>query len=556
MANNPARRWWALIAIAASVLVVGLDLTVLNLALPTIATDLHASTSDQQWFLDAYSLVLAAAMLPAGLLGDRLGRKKVLLVALTLFGASSLACAYAANTGELIAARAVLGIGAAAIFPLSLAVIPVLFAPEERQKAIALVASATFISFPIGPIVGGYLLDHFWWGSVFLINVPVVVLALVAVAFLLPESRSEQRPSVDVLGVILSSAGLVGLTYGFIEAGQKSWTNTAALVAIAAGAVVLAVFVAWERRLTSGTGRVRPLIELGLFRSAGFTWGTTLATLVSFAMFGIFYAMPQYFQEVQGANALGSGLRLLPMIGGLVVGMIGSTRLASPRAAASGQVRAPLASVKGLVMVGFTIMAVALAFGALTKAASGEGFAAAWLAAFGLGLGLAMPQAMNAAMSALSAERSGSGSAVISAMRQVGATIGIAVLGTVLGSVYRDRLALTGLPAAAAAQAKSSVVAGVGVAHAAGSAALLDSVRTAFVQGMDTMLWACAGIALVGAVLAVSFLPRRPDGMTGAPRGGAAGGAVAADSAVVVGLAGAVGGAAGENGAERAHLEV
>ena len=550
MANNPARKWWALVAIAASVLVVGLDLTVLNLALPTIATDLHASTSDQQWFLDAYSLVLAAAMLPAGLLGDRLGRKKVLLVALTLFGASSLACAYAANTGELIAARAILGIGAAAIFPLSLAVIPVLFGPEERQRAIALMASATFISFPIGPIVGGYLLDHFWWGSVFLINVPVVVLALVAVAFLLPESRSEQRPNVDVLGVILSSAGLVGLTYGFIEAGQKGWTDTVALATIAGGVVLLAVFVAWERRLTSGTGRVRPLIELGLFRSAGFTWGTTLATLVSFAMFGIFYAMPQYFQEVQGANALGSGLRLLPMIGGLVVGMIGSTVLArgddpprppregiaSPRVVAPGQVRAPLANVKVLVMVGFAIMAVALAFGASTKASSGEGFAAVWLVAFGLGLGLAMPQTMNAALSALSAERSGSGSAVISAMRQVGATIGVAVLGTVLGSVYRGHLALNGLPAAASALAKSSVVAGVGVAHEVGSAALLDSVRTAFVQGMDTMLWACGGIALVSAVLAVIFLPRRPDGMTGAPRDGAAD--------------------RGEDDAERAQLEV
>ena len=328
MTDNPARKWWALIAIAASVLVVGLDLTVLNLALPTIATDLHASASDLQWISDAYSLVLAAAMLPAGLLGDRLGRKKVLLVALVLFGASSAACAYASSTGELIAARAVLGIGAAAIFPLSLSVIPVLFAPEERQKAIAIMASATFISFPIGPIVGGYLLDHFWWGSVFLINVPVVVLALIAVAVLLPESRSEQRPSVDVLGVILSSAGLAGLTYGFIEAGQDGWTDTAPLTTIAAGVAVLAVFVAWERRLTGRAGSVRPLIELGLFRSAGFTWGTTLATLVSFAMFGIFFAMPQYFQEVQGANALGSGLRLLPLIGGLVVGMIGSTVLA------------------------------------------------------------------------------------------------------------------------------------------------------------------------------------------------------------------------------------
>jgi MFS transporter, DHA2 family, multidrug resistance protein len=532
--GNPARKWWALIAIAASVLVVGLDLTVLNLALPTIATDLHASAGDLQWISDAYSLVLAAAMLPAGLLGDRLGRKKVLLVALVLFGASSAACAYATSVGGLIAARAVLGVGAAAIFPLSLAVIPVLFAPEERQKAIALMASATFISFPIGPIVGGYLLDHFWWGSVFLINVPVVVVALVAVAFLLPESRSQQRPRVDVVGVLLSSAGLVGLTYGFIQAGQDGWTDTAALAAIFSGAAVLGVFVAWERWLTRRAGSVRPLIELRLFRSAGFTWGTTLATLVSFAMFGIFFAMPQYFQEVQGANAMGSGLRLLPMIGGLVVGMIGGTRLASPQAV-SGR---PLASVKGLVTVGFTIMAIALAFGATTGTGSGTGFAAAWLAAFGLGLGLAMPQTMNAALSALSAERSGSGSALISAMRQVGATIGVAVLGTVLASVYRAHLDVTGLPAAAAAAAKSGVVAGVGVAHALGSASLLHSVQTAFVHGVDTMLWVCGGIALASAILALIFLPRRPDGMTGAPRGGAASSA------------------AGENGSERAQLEV
>jgi MFS transporter, DHA2 family, multidrug resistance protein len=551
MAESSARKWWALVAIAASVLVVGLDLTVLTLALPTIARDLHASTSDLQWITAAYSLVLAAAMLPAGLLGDRLGRKKVLLAALVLFGAASAACAYATSTGELIAARAVLGVGAAAIFPLSLAVIPVLFAPEERQKAIALMASATFISFPIGPIVGGYLLDHFWWGSVFLINVPVVVLALVAVAILLPESRSEQKLTVDVVGVILSSAGLAGLTYGFIKAGQDGWTDASALATIAAGAVVLALLVAWERWLTSRDTSVRPLIELRLFRSAGFTWGTILTTLVSFAMFGLFFAMPQYFQEIRGVNAMGSGLRLLPMIGGLVIGMIGSTVLArgdesapvrggstppdppgrppregiaSPRHAADGsQVAAPRASAKALVATGFAIMAAGLAVGATTKTGSGTGFAALWIAAAGLGLGLAMPQAMNAALSALSAERSGSGSALISAMRQVGATIGVAVLGTVLGSVYSSHLDVTGLPAVAAAAAKSSVVGGVAVAHAAGSAALLDSVRAAFVMGMDAMLWVCGGIALASAILALIFLPRRPDGMTGAPRGGAAG---------------------------------
>jgi MFS transporter, DHA2 family, multidrug resistance protein len=526
MAENGARKWWALVAIAASVLVVGLDLTVLNLALPTIAVDLHASTSDLQWISDSYSLVLAAVMLPAGLLGDRLGRKKVLLVALVLFGAASAACAYATGTGELIAARALLGIGAAAIFPLSLSVIPVLFAPAERQKAIALMASATFVSFPIGPVVGGYLLDHFWWGSVFLINVPVVALALVAVTALLPESRSAERPGVDVLGVILSSVGLAGLTYGFIKAGQDGWTDAAALATMAAGVALLAVLVGWERWLTRRAddlrgGKVRPLIELRLFRSAGFTWGTMLSTLVSFAMFGIFFVMPQYFQEVRGADALGSGLRLLPMIGGMVIGMIGGTRLATPRRAAASSAdsaagttaKAPV-SAKLLVTIGFTIMAGALAVGAGTSASSGTGFAAAWFAVFGLGLGMAMPQAMNAAIGALSAERSGAGSALISALRQVGATIGVAILGTVLGSVYRGHLAVSGLPAAAANAAKSSVAAGVGVAHQLNSAPLLGSVRHAFVTGMDTMLWVYAGIALVSAVLGAIFLPRRADGMT------------------------------------------
>jgi len=549
--DNSARRWWALVAIAASVLVVGLDLTVLNLALPTISGDLHASTSDLQWVSDAYSLVLAAAMLPAGLLGDRFGRKKVLLTALVLFGASSAACAYAGSIGELIAARAVLGIGAAAIFPLSLSVIPVLFAPEERQKAIALMASATFISFPIGPIVGGYLLDNFWWGSVFLINVPVVALALIAVAFLLPESRSERRPSVDLLGVVLSSAGLAGLTYGFIRAGQDGWTDPGALATIAAGAVVLAILVAWERWLTrryvdDGTPRgggfrgIRPLIELRLFRSRGFTWGTTLATLVSFAMFGIFFAMPLYFQEVRGANALGSGLRLLPMIGGMIFGMIGGTRLASPRKGAEGRPpQAPRSNAKVLVTVGFTLMAVALGVGASTTVSSGTGFAATWFAVFGLGLGLAMPQTMNAALSALSVERSGSGSALISALRQVGATIGVAVLGTVLDSVYRSHLAVTHLPAASAAAAKASVVEGVGIAHRLGSAALLDSAHSAFVTGLDAMLWVCAGIALLSAILAVIFLPRRADGM---------------GEAVPAGDIGAA--AVGETGADRAELEV
>ena len=455
----------------------------------------------------------------AGLLGDRYGRKKVLLTSLAIFGVSSAACSYATTSGQLIAARAVLGLGAAAIMPLALAIIPVLFAPEERQKATAVMAATIFLSFPIGPLVGGSLLDHFWWGSVFLINVPVVAAALIAVAFLMPESRSAQRPGIDVAGVLISSAGLAGLTYGFVRAGQDGWSNAGAIAAIAAGAVALAAFAAWEHLLTRRTaetaagtgspGAVRPLIELALFRSAGFTWGTILATLVSFAMFGIMFAMPQYFQEVRGADAFGSGLRMLPMIGGMLAGMVGGTRLQSPRRNRAGLPGEPLAGARSMVATGFTVMAAGLALGAFTNVTSGTGFAAAWFALSGLGLGVAMPSAMNAALGALSADRSGAGSALITAMRQVGATIGVAVLGTVLNNVYQARLAPAALPAPVADVAKSSATAGVAVAHELGSAELLTAVRTAFVHGLDIMLWTCAGIALASALLALVFLPRR-----------------------------------------------
>ena len=507
MSSSPARRWWALAAIASSVLVVGLDLTVLSLALPALSVQLHASTTDLQWFSAAYSLVLAAALLPAGMLGDRLGRKKMLLIALAVFGVSSLACAFATSSGELIAARAILGLSAAVILPMSIAVIPVLFTEEERPRAIAVVMGATFLGFPVGPLLGGWLLDKFWWGSVFLINVPVAVLALIAVATLMPESHGARGRRMDLLGIALSSLGLAGLTYGCIRAGEDGWSNPVALATIVAGAGLLALFIVWERHVT---GHGQPLIQLDLFHSAGFTWGTILTTFVSFAMFGILFAMPQYFQEVLGQDSFGSGLRLLPLIGGMVAGMLAGTRLQTPRRGPAGTPPgdAPLGP-RPLVAAGFMIMAIALAVGATTRLASGTGFAAAWFSAAGLGLGLAMPAAMNAALGALSAERSGSGSALITAMRQVGATIGVAVLGTVLLSAYRDRLSLDGLPPAAAAAARSSVAGGVGVARAAHSAALLAMTRTAYVHGMDVMLAVCAVIAIGSALLALAFLPGR-----------------------------------------------
>jgi DHA2 family multidrug resistance protein-like MFS transporter len=501
------RRWWALGALAVSVLVVGLDVFVLTLAIPTLSVDLHASSSDAQWFLDAYSLVLAAALLPAGLLGDRYGRKKLLFCALILFGISSLACAYSTSTGELIAARVALGLAAAVITPLSLAVLPVMFTTEERPRAIAIVGGATFLGFPLGPILGGWLLDHFWWGSVFLINVPIVAIAMTAVAFLMPESRSRQRPRIDVAGVVLSSGALTALTYGFIAASTDGWSSATTLGAIAAGLVGGVTFVAWEQFVTR-RGR-QPLVDLGLFRSAGFTWGTVLATMISFALFGVFFVMPQYFLDVRGLNSLDSGVRMLPLIGGLIVGLGLGQRLQSVKPGA--EARGPLVSAKIIGATGFAVMAAAMITGTATSTVSATGFMAAWFALAGFGLGLAMPTMLNAALSALTAERSGSGSALLTAMRQVGATIGVAVLGTVIATVYQGRLHLPGLPARAVAQARGDVAYGVKIAMSAPPAdvpRLLHEVGQAYTGGLDVMLWICAGIAIAAAVLAALFIPR------------------------------------------------
>jgi MFS transporter, DHA2 family, multidrug resistance protein len=508
------RRWWALGALSLSVLVVGLDLFVLSLALPTLSVDLHATTGDLQWFVDAYSLVLAAALLPAGLLGDRLGRKRLLTGALIVFGLASLACAYSRTTGELIAARAVLGLAAAVILPLALAVLPVMFTPEERPRAIGIVGGATFLGYPLGPILGGWLLDNFWWGSVFLINVPLVLIALAAVTFLMPESRGVARFRIDVAGVVISSAGLAALTYGLIRAGDDGWSNAIAVISMVVGVVVLGLFIVWERAIRGS--RWLPLVDLDLFRSAGFSWGTALATMISFALFGLTFAMPQFFLDVRGLDSLGSGIRLLPLIGGLVVGLGVGQRLQSVRKSRDGgPAKPPLVGPRLIGSSGFAVMAVALAVGTATSPASGTGFTSAWFAATGVGLGLAMPTMLNAALSALSPERSGSGSALMTAARQVGATIGIAVLGTALSTVYRSKLTLPGVRPGVATLARGSVGTGVEVAKLLHSPQVLAAVRQAFASGVDVMLWICAGIAIASALLAALFLPRQLAGTAG-----------------------------------------
>jgi EmrB/QacA subfamily drug resistance transporter len=482
-----SRRWWALAALALAMLATGLDSTVLTVALPTLARDLHASTSQLQWFSGAYTLVLAAVLLPAGAAGDRVGRKRLLLAGLVIFAAASVWCAYCGSAGALIAARAALGLGAAVMMPLSLAVLPSIFPDrDERARAFTIWVTSTAVGLPLGPILGGWLLEHFWWGAVFLINVPLVLVGGAAVAALVPESRSPDKVFLDPPGAVLSSLGLLALTFGFIQAGQDGWGNPVAWVMITAGIAALTGFTVWQHRAA------HPLIDLRLFASRWFSWGTIFATTVSFGLFGLLFAVPQFFQAVDGASPLGTGIRLLPMIGGLLVG----TRAAAPVVRKSG--------ARPVLAAGFILLAAGLGLGASSSRSTGYSLTATWIILVGAGLGTVLPAAMNAALAELPPGRAGSGSALITALRQAGGTIGVAVLGTVLSSGYHTALGQLDRP-----PVSDSVFAGVAAMRSPGHPGAVASVQSAFTHGMDLMLATTAVICALAAVLAVIVLPRR-----------------------------------------------
>jgi len=489
------RRWWALGALTLGVLAVGLDVTVLSVALPTLAVALKASESDLQWFSSGYALTLAAGMLPAGVLGDRFGRKRILAGALVVFGGGSIVCAYAANPAEFIAGRVVLGAAGAAIVVMALSVMTVLFSEEERPRAVGVWAAANFLSLPVGPIFGGWLLTNYWWGWIFLMNVPVAAIGIVAVLLLVPESRAAARPALDPFGMVLASAGLAALTYGLIELGRNGWTDPPSLVTAAGGLAVLAGFLAWERRLTRLAAG--PLIDLTLFRSRGFTWGVILAALGGLALIGLVFTMPQYSQGVLGLDPQASGVRLLPIILGLVVGAVPADRVA-------GRIGARVT-----IAIGFAITVCGLLLGATTGVDSSAAFVAAWMAVVGAGMGVGFATAASAALKTVPAERSGVASALIQAMQKVGAPLGSAIFGSVLVAVYQANLTLNGLPPAAAATTRQSVFAGVAVAATTHSAGLLANVRESFVRGMDSALVASAAVAGLAMLVALLFMPGR-----------------------------------------------
>ena len=499
-ARSGVRRWWALGAVSLSVLAVTVDGTVLSVALPTLAGALHATESELEWFSSGYLMLLAAAVLPAGLIGDRFGRKKLLVSCLAVFGAGSVLCAEAPSPGVFLAARLLMGLAGSGVTVMAMSALTTLFGDAERPRAVGVYEAANFLGLPAGPILGGWMLSRLWWGWVFILNVPVVAVGLVAALVLIPESRAAQRPALDLPGIITSAAGLVALTYGLIQAGQDGWGDPAALALTAVGLAALAGFAAWEHRLGERAGE--PLIDPALFRSASFTWGAVLGGVAGLAMIGVLFVMPQYFQAIQGATALGSGLRLLPLIGGLIVGALPASALARA------------AGAKLTVTLGFVLLAAGAAGGAATATASTATFVATWMAVLGTGTGLTLTAATTAALSRLPAERSGTGSAVVQAFQKTAGPLGTAITGSVLAAGYRARIDLHTVPAAAAAAARQSVYGGVTVASRLGSVSLARAARGAFAVGMDTALLASAGIAAAGALLTLTLLPGRT-AMTG-----------------------------------------
>ena len=493
--RGPAR-WWALAAIVVSGLVIGLDTTILVTALPTLAQKLAASTSELQWISTAYTLALGGLLLPAGVLGDRIGRKRVLLFGLLLFGAGSVAASRMTTGSGLIAMRAVMGAGAAIVLPLSLSILPTLFSERERPRAVALATVGTFLGLPLGPLVAGWLLTHYDWGSVFLINAPVILLALAGVAFWVPESRDPHARGLDWAGAILAVAGVTGLVYGFIEQPDYGWTDMRVVAALGGSVLVLAAFAGWTLRSR------HPFVDLRLFLRPRFTWATAAFTGVGFGMIGVMFVLTPYLQIVQGNDAQGAGIRLLPLIAGVVVGAGGGDRL-------TARLGAKVMVAAGLVVTGAGLLLLSRA-----GAHTGYGLVAAALAVIGLGMGTGMPTAADAVLGALPEGQTGVGMGLTRTLQQVAASLGVAILGSILNSAYQGGLHghLAGLPASARDAALGNIAGAAVIAqHLPGplGRGLLDAASGAYADGMAQVMIVSAAIMGAVAVLVILFLPSR-----------------------------------------------
>ncbi len=497
--GHPRRRR-ILLVLCLSLLVVVIDNTILNTALPTLARVLHAGTSSLQWITDAYTLCFAALLVPAGALGDRYGRRLSLLGGLAVFALGSTAAAFATGTGMLIGARVVMGLGAAFVMPATLSILNAVFPPKERPQAIAAWSAVAGVGIVIGPTLGGLLLSHFWWGSVFLINVPLVALALAGVLMTVPETAEPGSHRLDILGTALVGGALFAIVDAIIEAPDHGWTSGMTMGVAAVGVAALAAFVWWELRIE------HPLIDLRVFAVRAFSASAAAVTVIFFALFGSLFVLTQYLQLVHGYSPLAAGVRALPFA------------IAMAAASPVSPILAKRFGTRVIIPAGMALMGLGL----LDLSTAGVRTAylpiAVAIAVMGAGMGLVMAPASTTIMDTVPAHQAGAGSAINDTIREVGGALGVAIVGSLAAAVYRSRLGSTlataHAPGAVVHHATGSVAAADAIgAHVGGPAGseLVTAAHGAFVDAMAMGIRVAAAVALVSALAAVFALPRRRD---------------------------------------------
>ncbi len=506
-AREYERRWWTLGVLCISLVMIVMSNASLNVALPTLARDLNAGSSSLQWIVDAYSLVFAGLLLTAGSLGDRYGRRLALNGGLIIFGTASLAAVLSSSSTAVIASRAVMGVGAAFVMPATLSILAHVFPPKERPRAIAIWAGFAGVGVAMGGIVSGALLENFWWGSIFLINVFVVIVALVAGFFLIPRSREKIHAPLDPFGALLSIVGLSALVYGIIEGPDNGWMSTQTLVTFAFAIVVLAGFIAWELRTKE------PMLDLRFFRNPRFTAATTAITLVFFAMFGSYFIFTQYLQFVRGYDPLSAGIRMLPWALAYMASATQSAKLVER----FGQ--------RWVVSSGLLIAGGGLAIVAATSSLTSS----YWLFAIGLvvqalGMGLTTAPSTGAIMRSLPLHKAGVGSAVNDTTRELGGALGVAVIGSLVASHFRGSIhdAVSGLPAKATHSLAEALQHAASVGGVRGGA-IANAARDSYVNAFSSTLWVALSVVVLASGLVAWLL--RPAATDVARRAGRGGGA-------------------------------
>jgi len=489
------RRWWTLAVLCLSVLIVFGGNGSLNVALPSLARDLGASESQLQWVVASYALVFAGLLFSAGALGDRFGRKGALQFGLTAFFVAAAAASQATTIGQIIGCRAVMGLGAAFIMPSTLSILVNVFPGGERARAIAIWAATVGLAGAIGPLTSGFLLTHFWFGSVFLINLPIIALALVGGWFLVPRSRDPEEAQLDPVGALLSIVGISLLVFALIQAPDKGWGAPQTIGAFVVSFLVLALFVVWELHSDE------PMLDITFFRNPSFSIGSGGMLLVFLAMFGVLFLMTQYFQLVLNDTPLTAALRLLP-IAPIMLTVAPFTPRLSRRFGANCVVGAGMMLIAGGFVI-FSQVGLATPYWVILLV----------LIPIFSGMAMSMSPMTSAIMAAVPARRAGAGSAMNDATRELGAALGVAVLGSIAASQYRSHLrdAVAKLPAASRSAASSSITGALDAAKSLPASAAHDFdllARTAFIDGIRVAGLFGAALALAAAVITVWYLPR------------------------------------------------